>query len=224
MAITTEQLVKRYPVLYHMAEQGSWPGIRRRGLLSPIALCKTFDSPKAVRAQILDQPRQRSMRLGSSKDGATVRDQKVLNGSKLGGSLTDCTVEEWLHMLNSRVFFWLNRDRLFTLMNGREYRDREHVVLTLRTEPLVRNYADKVTLSAMNTGSTSPIAHPRGLSSFSRLSQYPYEKRRTLNDYSAVVELVVNDGVPDAAKYIIRVERARIVGDEIKCLEVLYKG
>jgi hypothetical protein len=224
MAITIEELVQRYPVLYHMADQGSWPGIKKLGLLSPITLCNRFRSPENVRAQVLNQPRQRSMRVGSPEDGATVRDQKVLSGSKLANSLTDCTVEQWLHMLNSRVFFWLNRDRLFTLMNGREYRNKEHVVLTIQTEPLVREHADKITLTAMNTGSTSPIAHPRGLASFSPLSRYPYEQRRRLNDYSAIVELVVDDGIRDLLNYIVRVERAKVVGDAIKCLEVLYEA
>lgn len=222
MAITIEELVQRYPVLYHMADEGSWFGIKKRGLLSPVALCSTFPCPEDMRAQILNQPRQQCMRLGTPEDGATVRDQKVLNGSKLANSLTDCTVEQWLHMLNSRVFFWLSRDRLFTLMNGREYRNKEHVVLTVRTEPLVRKYADKITLTAMNTGSTSPIAHSRGLSSFSPLSEYPYEQRRRLKDYSAVVELVVDNGVPDLLRYIAKVERAKIVDDTIRCLELLH--
>lgn len=224
MAITIEELVERYPVLYHMADEGAWPGIRELGLLSPITLCDTFRSPEDVRTDILNQPRQRSMRVGSPEAGANVRDQKVLNGSKLANSLTDCTVEQWLHMLNSRVFFWLNRDRLLTLMSGREYRNKEHVVLTVQTEPLVRKYADKITLTAMNTGSTSPIAHPRGLASFSPLSEYPYEQRRRLNDYSAVVELVVDSGVPDLLNYVVRVERARILDDEIECLGILYEA
>lgn len=224
MAITIEELVQRYPVLYHMADQGSWPGIKKLGLLSPIGLCDLFRSAEDVRAQVLNQPRERSMRVGSQEHGATVRDQKVLNGSKLANSLTDCTVEQWLHMLNSRVFFWLNRDRLFTLMNGREYRNKEHVVLAVRTEPLVRKYVDKITLTAMNTGSTSPIAHPRGLASFAPLPEYPYEQRRRLSDYSAVVELVVDDGVPDLLKYIIRVERTKIAGDVIRSLELLHEG
>ena len=207
-----------------MAAAGSWPGISRHGLLSPVALADLHDLESTPRAELLNAPRRRSIVVCSEKSGsALVRDQKVLSGSKLANSLIDCTEQQWLKMLNSRVFFWLTRDRLFTLMNGREYRNDEHVLITCQTEPLVRAYLPEITLSPMNSGSTQPFAHPRGLATFARLAEYPYEARRRLPDYSAVVELAVERGVPDLVRYAVTAERARIVDTDIKSVEVLYQ-
>jgi hypothetical protein len=38
-----ERLASRYPVLFHMAEDGSWESIRERGLLSTSALLDLFE-------------------------------------------------------------------------------------------------------------------------------------------------------------------------------------
>lgn len=40
--VRTEALLSRYPVLYHMAEDGSWESIKRLGLLSTTALLDKF--------------------------------------------------------------------------------------------------------------------------------------------------------------------------------------
>jgi hypothetical protein len=41
--VKTEHLISRYPVLYHMAEDGSLESIRRLGLLSTSALLGAFE-------------------------------------------------------------------------------------------------------------------------------------------------------------------------------------
>ena len=42
MAITSEDLIKYYSRLYHMAEKGTWPSIKKRGLLSTSACCDLY--------------------------------------------------------------------------------------------------------------------------------------------------------------------------------------
>jgi hypothetical protein len=54
----------------------------------------------------------------------------------------------------------------------------------------------------MNTGNTRPFAHPRSLSTFSRLEDYPFEERLNRGTYYAVVELAVEGGVTDIMKYV----------------------
>ena len=46
------QLASRYPVLYHMAEDGSWEGIQRLGLLSTSALLDRFEVGEGRRRRI----------------------------------------------------------------------------------------------------------------------------------------------------------------------------
>ena len=139
-----------------------------------------------------------------------VRDQKPLSESKLKDCLKDRDTVTWFRMLNGRVFFWLDLERLKTMMSAREYRGKTHTVLTVDTEALVRYYENKVTLCPLNSGNTSPYAHPRGLDSFHKLSTYPFKERFRKGDYYCVVELAVKDGVPDIAKYALRVATAAV--------------
>ena len=50
--ISAEALARRYPVLFHMAEAGSWPTIAEYGLLSTTALVDLFQIHGAQRLAI----------------------------------------------------------------------------------------------------------------------------------------------------------------------------
>src|SRR5262249_13267023 len=120
-----------------------------------------------------------------------LRDQKPLIVSKLKPRLTDCSIEEWFQMLNNRVFFWPTQERLVTFMSAREYTGKRHLVLTVDTLRLVQDYQDKITLTPMNTGNTQPIAHKRGVETFSRMKDYPFQERLKRGPYYTVVEVAV---------------------------------
>jgi hypothetical protein len=109
-------------------------------------------------------------------------------------------------------------------MSATEYLGKPHTVLQLETEPLIKKYQEQIELAHMNTGNTRPFAHPRGLSTFQKLSTYPYEKRRRLNNYSAIVELTVSGGVPDVRDYVRKVEHATIRNGKYRVLESLFES
>jgi uncharacterized protein DUF7002 len=178
--VRVDQLVSRYPRLYHMAEAGSWPSIRERGLLPTAQLVEEFAPPPDVRAAILDQPRARSFVLTHPRLGqAVIRDQVPLRPHILAQRLTGLTVPQWLAILNDRVFFWLGRHRLDTLLNARLNRGRAHDVLTVDTAALVATYADRIRLSPLNSGATLfPNAAPRGPDTFQTIGAYPYDTLR----------------------------------------------
>jgi hypothetical protein len=54
------------------------------------------------------------------------------------------------------------------------------------------------------------------------MNDYSYAERKRLPDYSAVVELTVMGGVPDAKDCVTRVEHASIADSEYKSAEVLF--
>jgi hypothetical protein len=118
--------------------------------------------------------------------------------------------EDWYRLLNGRVFFWLTRERLDRLLGANAYRTAEHDVLEVDTAAIVRAYYDQVWLCPMNSGCTKPFAHPRGLETFSRIADYPYAfwkaKRRR---GERVVELCIDEGVRDIAKFTMRAIRMR---------------
>lgn len=205
-----DELVERYPRLYHMAELGSWPSIREHGLLSTSALLDLYEVAGRLRSSIEDAHRPESIRITHDRMGiAVVRDQKPMSESKLAASLRGgLTPRDWYRLLNERVFFWLTEERLNTLLAARAYRDREHTVLTVDSASLLSRHAEQVFLAAMNTGNTQPFAHPRGRSTFQPLATYPLASRLR-RGLEPAVELAVMRGVPDIEAHTIQVRTIR---------------
>jgi hypothetical protein len=199
--VTIDDLVARHPHLYHMAEDGSWPSIAARGLLSTSRLLDLFEVYGDERAVIEGSWRREKVSLRNEGLGqVTIRDQKPLPPARLATCLEDgITPEEWYRRLNSRVFFWLTEARLERLLQARGYRKDAQTVLIVRTEPLVRRYEGAIELSPINSGAVFPIARPRGERTF-----------QTIHGFQAAggpAELSVIGGVPDISDFVTRVER-----------------
>ncbi len=197
------QLASRYPVLYHMAEDGSWEGIRRLGLLSTSALLDRFEVEGERRRRIESARRPEIEAIEHPEHGrALIWDNKPMQESVLGRCLTGMTPREWYEALNRRVFFWVDRNRLLKLLGARAYRDRPHLVLELDTAELLLRYENDVTLSAINSGATFAMnPDRRGPGTFRRIEDHPRGK--------AVVEVAVDYAVPEAADLTLRVSRWR---------------
>jgi hypothetical protein len=210
MGVSAAQFAKHYPRLYHMAELGSWESIQRHGLLGTEALLDLFEVATGKRDAILTQQRTESVVIEHPVHGrAVIRDQKPLNRSKLERCLDGCSFQQWLQMLNSRVFFWVSRERLQTLMCAREYCGRTHLVLASDTLRLATDLHPQITLAPMNTGNTRPYAHPRGLSTFSPMAEYPFQDRLRRGLYYTVVELAVEVGVRNIMDYVTEAAEMR---------------
>jgi hypothetical protein len=204
-----DEISQNYPRLYHMAEAGSWPSIRRHGLLSTRSLINLFGVDGDTRDAILRRRRPASVPLAHEIHGtAVVRDQIPLSEKRLAACLTDMTLEQWLDTLNSRVFFWLDEAHLETLLGARAYKDSEHDVITVDTAQLVDHHHDRITLSPINSGSTMYKPTPRGRDTFLPIASYAFAERRKARGLAnAIIELAVDGGVPDIKDVAIRVER-----------------
>lgn len=203
-------LVKYFPRLWHMAEDGSFDSIRKRGLLSTSALLDLYGIGGDQRFALESQRRPQSVTI--SKDGfpdAIVRDQKPMTESALKKCLAnDVTPKQWFEILNDRAFFWLSRDRLRGLLSARAYRGRPQTVLTVDTASLLGAHRDRVELSPLNSGATIYKPQPRGRDTFLPVPSYPFdERRKTRAIDKSVVELVVRQGVPDIANHLIAAHR-----------------
>ena len=203
-------LVARYPRLWHMAEDGSWPSIQRYGLLSTSALLDLYQINGRERDAIESRHRPQSVEIqGQGSARAVVRDQKPMSDNGLSRCLQDgLSPEEWYRILNSKSFFWLTKQRLLTLLNARPYRELAHTVLSVDTASLVGAHEANVRLSPMNSGCTKPFPHPRGQNTFLPISEYPFDQRRN-RGADAIVELAIEGGVPDIAQHVISVRRMR---------------
>jgi hypothetical protein len=208
--VELDELVRLYPRLYHMAAPDAWPQIVRLGLLSTEALLDRFEVAEPQRTELLTRRRAWSIRISHSEHGiAVVRDNIPLSESKLAAALTDMTVEQWLRLLNSKVFFWLQRERVKRLLDARAYRDRNHLIITVDTRLLLDQVGyDSVTLSRINTGSTAYRAAPRGRDTFKQIADYPHPpRRRALKSASDIAELSVAGAVADIVSVAVHAER-----------------
>ena len=198
-----------YPRLYHMAAEGSWPSIQRHGLLSTSALLDLYEVCDPQRTTIEAAHRPAAVRIEHPAHGrATIRDQIPLSDRGLERALQDgLTLTDWYRLLNERVFFWLTEDRLERMLRAAAYRNYEHDVLTLNSEPLIHDHAAEIELSPMNTGCTKPYPHPRGKDTFQPLDIYPLAARKKSHRADAVVELAAMRSVPNVADYVIEVRR-----------------
>jgi hypothetical protein len=206
--MTPDELIRNYPVLHHMAEYDSWPRIQQIGLRTTEQLVDACNPDETTRNAILRQRRSQSIQLEHPVAGTvTIRDQKPLLMHNLEPKLTDVTVEEYLELLNNRIFMWTHPERLERLLSARAYRSAKHDVLVLDTASIVEAYADNIRLTGMNTGATIfPNASPRGAESFMRIADFPFAARhKPLVDN--VVELCIIGGVDHVEDHVIRVEQ-----------------
>jgi hypothetical protein len=197
------------PELYHVSELGSWPSIRRHGLLSPARLLDVFQASDEQRSAVLASRRLRSVPL-THPDGAvaTIRDQLPLLPGRLANCLTDMSLDEWLSLLNDRVFLWPTHERRDRLLTAKEYAGRAHDVVVIDSARLVARHAARIQLSAINSGATRPFAHSRGSRTFLPLVDFPYaDRRRRVGRGAAIAEVAVCDAIPDVEELTLRVER-----------------
>lgn len=206
------ELLRDCPVAYHMAERGSWASIREHGLLSTSALLDLHGIGGAQRAAI--EAMRRPEKTALQRDGlhrVIIRDQKPMDDAGLARSLDDgLSPADWYRLLNRRVFFWLTRGRLLRLLTARPYRNDEHDVLELDSAALVAAYHRTITLSPINSGVTKPFPQRRGSATFLPIAEYPYSqwrKKRSVGE--RVVELTIEHGVPDIARFVRRVTTVR---------------
>jgi hypothetical protein len=208
--VNEADLVKHFPRLWHMAEDGSFESIRKHGLLSTSSLLDLYNITGQQRIALESKRRPESVTI--SKVGlpnAIVRDQKPMTESALKKCLAnDINPTQWFEMLNGRAFFWLSRDRLRGLLSARAYRGRPQTVLTVNTASLLQAHRDRIELSPLNSGATIYNPQPRGRDTFLPVGSYPFdERRKTRSIEKSVVELVVRDGVPDISDHLIAAHR-----------------
>jgi len=201
-----EELLASCQYLYHMAEDGSWPNIERNGLLSTSALLTLYGITGSEREKY--ESEWRSHRMPISCDGmedACLRDQIPMPPEELGKCLQGgIEPREWYEFINRRIFFWTTKKSLEIFLGAKEYKNQPQTVIKVNTKLLVDRYADIITLSSINSGSTyydpKKYTKPRNRS---------FETFQKIEDYHApwVTELVVETGVPDIADLTASVDR-----------------
>jgi hypothetical protein len=208
-----EALLTLHPTLYHMTACGKWASIQNHGLLSTEALVSRFNLAGEKRDSILSTQRPRSIPLeGDGGLRAIIRDQRPIDERKLTDCLLDgIAPQDWLRLLNGKVFFWLDRSRIEGLLGAAAYRSTAHDIIEVDARRLIADYRNHIWLCPINSGSTLFNPQPRGRATFARIEDYPFRDwaMRRRSRRKAVIELAVDHAIPDVIAYVRRVTRCK---------------
>ncbi len=206
--MTPEQLAARHPRLYHVTTPGAWNTISRLGLLSASALLDLFRLDADRRAELTARRRPREVRIEHPLHGtAVLNDNLPLSERALASCLDDgLTPQDWLGLLNGRVFFWADPQGLDRLMGARMNRNRPREVLVFDTLGLARAHAENIEISPINSGSTIRRPARRGRATFTPLLAKSYaDWQRQRGRQDRILEVTVRGGVADIARYLVEV-------------------
>lgn len=190
-----DDFIKRYPVLWHLADAAAWPSIKRNGLLCTAEIVRRWELTDAAAQALLSRRRPDQVRLDHPQNGhAVLRDQRPLSEERLAPALTDgMTVEGWLRLLNSFVFFFPTETGLRALYAA--YDSQPVVVLQVSTRSLMQEHGARVRLAGINTGYTKRRPALRGADTFLPIRRYDHARRK-------VQEVAVLDGVTDVTAHL----------------------
>lgn len=205
VAMEKQELIKMYSPVYHMAEDGSWENILKHGLLSTSALLDKWGYSGRKREEIEMEYRREKKTISHPELGEIViRDQKVMPPESLETCLSaDLKPRDWYKLINGKIFFWVTKKRLGWFLGAQEYKNLPHIVIKVDTSVILNQYANRIRLTNLNTGSTiskQPYRpRRRGLESFQQIEDFSFS--------SKVIELAVDYGIPDIVDYTISVTR-----------------
>jgi hypothetical protein len=196
--------------IYHLAEAANWPSIQRHGLLSTSTLLDVIALPKDERERYEQQRRSDHTKLPS---GIQIRDQKPLPAQALVRCLVGLAPSEWYQLLNRKVFFWLDVDRLNRQRRACE--PRPQIVLIVETERLLSQHAERIALSPINSGNARRKPAVRGKATFVPYAEWLESGwsseavglgTRQRADCHRPVELTVQESIQDIMKYVVDVQ------------------
>lgn len=208
--MTEEELLRRHPKVWHMAADGLWPAIKANGLLSVSKLLDLYRVAGAGRDAIESARRPQCVELDDPALGrAVIRDNKPMFEKSLAKCLLDgLTPAQWYRTLNSKSFFWVERERLIRLLAARAYAKDPQTVIEIDSAKLLEAHRDQIRLCSINSGQTLYVPQKRGNDTFKSIQAFPDgEGKIGTKDRPNIVELVVEGGVPDVAGLVVRVDR-----------------
>jgi hypothetical protein len=195
------------PFVYHLAEAENWTSIQRDGLFSTDTLLKRLGIDGFLR-------REHRVKRTILPNGLVIRDQKPMPPAALERCLVGLVPTQWYELLNNKVFFWFDIERLNR--QRRACGSFPQVVLKIATDRLLDRYAAQTALTPINTGNARRKPALRGVATFvpynvwtatAWLSEAQALGTRCRSRRHPPVELAVTDSVPDVMDFVVSVRR-----------------
>jgi len=146
---------------FHIAEAENWPSIRRGGLHSTRVLIEQagLGGPEAER---FAGYRPAGMRLPT---GVRIRDQRPMPPAALERCLDPgLSPADWYRVVNSKVFFWLDAERVNRHLAA--CRARPQIVITVDLHRMLARHGERACVTPFNVGNARRRAASRGYRTF----------------------------------------------------------
>ncbi len=162
-----DDLVSRYPRLWHATFEGGWEGIRSSGLLSAADLLESVgrgDEAQAMRPEVVrfDAP-----------VGPVVLRNQTLSRKDPEPYLDGVTVAEWWQLVNGRSYLFVDQDDLQKMLDSYLAQGLAQEVIAFNTRRLLTDVADQVEVSLVSAGTFPRTAGPsRGPATFPRIDAF----------------------------------------------------
>ena len=198
--------------IYHLAEEVNWASIQKHGLLSASELIRISGLDVSSQIRMNRSQRSASTELPSA---VRIRDQRPMPPSALESCLVDGLLPaDWYAMVNARVFFWIDPDRLNRQRAACD--SRPQVVLSIASAQLVAAYREEMAVTPINTGNARRKPARRGAATFVPYADWvrsvwesesiqlgtPLRKRS-----HKPVEVTVLGSIPDAMTFVKKVTK-----------------
>jgi len=175
--MTVDEFTRSRPYLYHLTHRDNIPSIlNEQRLESASVLTGRVQHPD--RELFLQQRRAENVVIGNNGQSFVIRDQAQIKEAALRRALIDgCTVEKFINLLNSKVFFWPTLADVAKHF-GTYSAERPRVLRFNTAEVFALNEAPR--FCRFNSGATRPHpyyggnAAPRGLNSFVLAGNFDY--------------------------------------------------
>ena len=181
--------------LFHLTEASNVDSIRRHGLLSTLELLERSGADAALQARVRAW-RPEAVRL---PDGVLVGDQwcqppERLRTCLLGG----LRPEDWYERLNGFAYLWPGEAA--ALKHAATYRGRDQRLLVFDAGSLLEAHGARAFVTTFNVGYALRRAKARDMNAF-----VPWPAEAVTS--GRIKEVLVQDGVPDAAAHLLEVRR-----------------
>jgi len=195
--------------IYHLAELSNWPFIQRDGLLCASRLVSAAGFAGTGADRLNRTQRQVHTVLPNS---VRVRDQRPMLPAALENCLCDMSPADWYAMVNARVFFWLDPERLNRQKAACEPRPQIAIAVDTAASPAA--HQDRVALTPINTGNARRKPARRGSATFVPFALWVESgwasEANTLGTSARKqshqpVELTVLDAVPGIMEFVVGV-------------------
>jgi hypothetical protein len=192
--------------VYHIAEADNWPSIERDGLLSARALFERAGARQEDRAAVEEHRPIRAV----LSDGTVIRDQSPMPPAALKPCLRGLTPTQWYRLLNGKVFFWFDEDRVARHLHA--CRRTAQIVLTIDAEALLARHAARASVAPFNTGNARRKPAVRGRSTFVPWTTWQVSGWRSESDGLGTslrskshkpAELTIDHAVPDVLDFVL---------------------